>query len=258
MGEASRRKKQFLEDHPLCCFCGGARPSSTIDHQPARVFFANREWPEGFVFPACLECNAASKEAENALSLLLSPESEAGTPDRRNRIDWIKRHQPEIIRDILSLPTREKRKIAKELGIAREFGQAYADLPIAKFNKDIWDPYLQIFARKIMLALYYQTFSRVLPREGWMALIIESNVQIAKRGFPLLSEIAPRLVKPRRSNRYLNDQLVVRFDFASDLDVAVYVVSLHGILFFSAVVSGDPELFKRVKAPSQTIHHPLN
>jgi hypothetical protein len=59
MGEEVRRKRLFLAKHPLCCFCGGTEPAVTEDHIPARSFFTERRWPEGFVFPACWNCNAA-------------------------------------------------------------------------------------------------------------------------------------------------------------------------------------------------------
>ncbi len=59
MGEAKQRLKRFLEKHPRCCFCGGEVAATTEDHQPGRVFFRDRQWPENFSFPACEPCNAA-------------------------------------------------------------------------------------------------------------------------------------------------------------------------------------------------------
>jgi hypothetical protein len=64
MSESKRKKDRYsalLSNHAYCCFCGGARKSATIDHVPARIFFRKKIGPEDFEFPACQECNAASR-----------------------------------------------------------------------------------------------------------------------------------------------------------------------------------------------------
>src|SRR5258708_15176126 len=54
----------FLKAHPLCCFCGGTKPATTVDHIPARSCFVGRRWPEGYAFPACGDCNATTRITE--------------------------------------------------------------------------------------------------------------------------------------------------------------------------------------------------
>src|ERR1700678_3270769 len=67
MGERKLRltkQKRFLADHPFCCFCGGTVASATIDHVPNKAFFANRDWPEGYEFPSCWNCQRGSRVSE--------------------------------------------------------------------------------------------------------------------------------------------------------------------------------------------------
>src|SRR5580704_6101100 len=71
MANRTEIRKKFFVDHPLCCFCGGVRRASTEDHQPARSFFDQRRWPEGYNFPACERCNAASRSFENVFAVLV-------------------------------------------------------------------------------------------------------------------------------------------------------------------------------------------
>ena len=71
MGEKVRRTQLFLAKHPLCCFCGGTEPAVTEDHVPARSFFAKRRWPEGYAFPACEKCNAATRLDEQVCNFLV-------------------------------------------------------------------------------------------------------------------------------------------------------------------------------------------
>ena len=62
LGKCERvRRARFLAAHPCCCFCGGGIRAETEDHIPARSLFVDRQWPEGFVFPACRSCNSSSR-----------------------------------------------------------------------------------------------------------------------------------------------------------------------------------------------------
>ena len=70
MGKKSRQHRQFLHEHPFCCFCGGGRKAATQDHIPPRSFFLGRKHPKGLEFPACLECNNASSNEEDIASLI--------------------------------------------------------------------------------------------------------------------------------------------------------------------------------------------
>src|SRR4051794_40646259 len=73
MGAAKGKRairEQFLKDHPLCCFCGGATTATTEDHVPSRALFRDRQWPEGYVFPACQKCNGVSSKHELIIAML--------------------------------------------------------------------------------------------------------------------------------------------------------------------------------------------
>jgi hypothetical protein len=39
MAQRTSRKARFLKEHPLCCFCGGTRAATTLDHVPPRLAF---------------------------------------------------------------------------------------------------------------------------------------------------------------------------------------------------------------------------
>src|SRR5260221_10070451 len=60
----------FLKQHPLCCFCGGQEPASTIDHQPARIIFPDKLRPKGLEFPACADCNRKTSSDEALLAFV--------------------------------------------------------------------------------------------------------------------------------------------------------------------------------------------
>jgi hypothetical protein len=67
VGERKRKltkNQRFLADHPYCCFCGGTVATMTADHVPNRAFFVNRDWPEGYEFPSCSDCQVGSRVSE--------------------------------------------------------------------------------------------------------------------------------------------------------------------------------------------------
>jgi hypothetical protein len=59
----------FLNRHPLCCFCGGTTSATTIDHQ-ARILFPDKHRPKGLEFPACDSYNKQTRVAEALLAFL--------------------------------------------------------------------------------------------------------------------------------------------------------------------------------------------
>ena len=80
MGERNRRRRFFFEQHPVCCFCGGRTQATTVDHSPSRSIFFERRWPEGYAFPACENCNSATRLDELLVAMLSRVNSGASTP----------------------------------------------------------------------------------------------------------------------------------------------------------------------------------
>ena len=70
MGSATRRRKLFLKENPLCAFCGGAEAATTIEHCPPKALFKNKIWPEGFEFPACSKCNNDTSDYDLIVSVI--------------------------------------------------------------------------------------------------------------------------------------------------------------------------------------------
>ena len=64
------KAKDFIKSHPLCCFCGGAEPATTIEHLPARIVFPKKHRPKGLEFPACAACNAQTRGDDAVLAIV--------------------------------------------------------------------------------------------------------------------------------------------------------------------------------------------
>jgi hypothetical protein len=66
----SLKTADFLKSHPMCCFCGGSEPATTVDHQPAKILFPDKRRPKGLEFPACKTCNRQSSADECLLAFV--------------------------------------------------------------------------------------------------------------------------------------------------------------------------------------------
>ena len=233
MGEKKRRLQRFFADNPNCCFCAGERLATTEDHQPGRVFFKGREWPEGFSFPACEQCNAVSRESERVLGVLIH--GHADDPERskyQTNLRSVYRDYPKEL-DSLVTTAREKRDILRVKGLSRSPGIAFGDLPIIKIRKDFWEPH------------YYQCFGRPLSRRGALWYYIHTNADFAAGEFPEeVLEIANRIATPVRNKQALDKQFLVRWNVVEDHSGGVFLAQLQRMLTVTGITTENLEAFE--------------
>ena len=117
MGRRKVKKEVFLKNHPVCCFCGGDQLATEEDHIPSRAIFDHRQWPEGYVFPACSSCNRRSRHSENIVNLLsrLHPgeESDVVQKDTDRAIHAVDYNYPGLLQEMLP-STRDARNAVKK------------------------------------------------------------------------------------------------------------------------------------------------
>src|SRR5438067_561649 len=131
MGSATRRRALFFAAHPNCCFCGGSTPAIEEDHFPSRAMFRDRVWPEGYVFPACANCNRATAQDELLVAML-----GRSYPDLKDQ-----KHQQEVVElykgvhnnfpgllEAMHLSANDKKKWLKEQEMEIPVGMTTADI----------------------------------------------------------------------------------------------------------------------------------
>ena len=161
MSRKSRKKSRFLEQHTLCCFCGGSTTSEEIDHLPSRSCFDNRCFPDGFEFPACHTCNASTKEEEQAVALLSRVHSHPDAPAIPAEIGrytaGVANNNPDVIVSMIS----ETASISGREGVFR-----------------LGDPVHQAFdsvLKRWAKAFHYRETGVIVPSSGRIAVIYFSN-----------------------------------------------------------------------------------
>jgi hypothetical protein len=95
MAQGTSRKARFLLEHPICCFCGGTRAATTLDHVPPKACFPLGFWPDEFEFPSCKDCNNGTSKHDTIFgfySMLVDFNEENRTPADRERFQQL-RHE---------------------------------------------------------------------------------------------------------------------------------------------------------------------
>ena len=153
-----RKRARFLATHPLCCFCGGREPATTIDHVPPKICFPSGLHPESTEFPACKECNEGSAKLDQVAGFitLISDFGGPGDPKHEaafiNALLGVRNNAPTAIPNIFSANPIYR------------IGSLLAPKPVA-FQIDITPKAkraLSILSKKLTHAVYYAQKKEIL------------------------------------------------------------------------------------------------
>lgn len=250
MGQATQRREQFLSKHRLCIFCEGRSPATTEDHQPARSLFDRKEWPEGYVFPACEACNQASKHDEQILALLVRINSDReDDPQRRSDfrkyIDAMKNNFPGVL---TVLTANQKRQFLKSEQMRLAPGAALADLNMAGIRASDGDRAFGTVLRKILRALHWKHTGLIAPADDRMIVLqwyTNAYFHILQESGELdvLSKL-PARPPIQRAKRDLSDQFVYRYGVNDTKEVSAFLLMFRQSVIVTGFVLQTEAVFR--------------
>lgn len=192
------RKKCFLIEHPTCCFCGGTRPATTLDHVPPRACFPVGYWPDQFEFPSCSLCNNGTSKHDTIFgyySMLLDFNEANRTFGDRNRLlqleEDIRTRYPEALPDVTT-----KQPIYR-------VGQLYAPSPVAiSLGKNsTMNEAVQTIGEKLAHALYYREMKKILTQDHrFFASAYQIQDPLTQKITDHFKQLLPDLTIGTRSN----------------------------------------------------------
>lgn len=245
MGMSRKHKDAFKLAHPTCIFCGGANPMTTIEHCPPRAMFQNREWPEGFEFPACGSCNHGSADDDLIISLLarLDPFSGSGGDDGRLPLlaSSIRQQHPGLISRMYPTPG-EARKLNRSLGLLVAKGKTQQESGVAKVLPEMHRA-VEVFAAKLAKAIFYKETNTIFPVTGDLLMKWSANSELVTQGsYTLLNTLAdlpghsPNL---KRGKNVLNKQ----FSYALSISEGNELFAIRAVFGrgFALVVFGNTQ-----------------
>jgi hypothetical protein len=214
MGNASRRRKSLLQQHPYCIFCGGNVKATTIEHCPPRAMFQNRQWPEKFEFPCCSPCNSGTSNEDQIVAMI--SRFDPMYVDEGESVKYmtgVHNNNPGLLAKMMPSNV-EARRSNRELGIRPGPGQTHQDIAGVKISPDV-DAAIGKFAAKLSKGIFFLELSKVFPSRGCLALKMFTNFEIIRDGDPevldLLKGIAGSEPTLARSRSELNDQFRYKF-----------------------------------------------
>ena len=245
MGAKARRRQRFFSEHQLCCFCGGSALAVEEDHIPSKVMFAGRNWPEGFVFPACAPCNRATRDYEQVVAWLArmypDPTEQSDIEEQKERFRAMERHFPEILAEMK--PTaRQLREAETKYGISPPPGRARDSIPVLSVRGEALNRAIFEFGRKLALALYYKHSGSILPSAGRIALRWYSNLQINADEIPReLASVLTQFPPLVRNSTSLGNQFFYRVGLADTKEMLAFLAMFRETFAIVGLVSVSGE-----------------
>jgi hypothetical protein len=244
MGNRKKLREKFFAEHPSCCFCGGAARAVEEDHFPSRALFDDRQWPEGYVFPACKSCNRVSRREETViafLSRLYSGEFNNGyNSDFEKYSRSIEREHPGLLSEMLLSP-RQARDAIKKYNINVPEGHAKATIPLLGVNNNVMNDAVIMFGRKLLLALYYKHAGVPLSKTGGIAIQWYTNLEASSSEIPSGFEtILSGMPELKRCNTSLTSQFSYKYCLTKCKGGAAFLVNFRsafaiaGFVYYSA------------------------
>jgi len=162
MPQKLSRKVRFLKEHSLCCFCGGTRPATTLDHVPPKACFPLGFWPEEFEFPSCNPCNNGTSKHDTIFglySMLLDFNEDNRTPADRERLKKLNEQVAKRYPDALPDPATQEP--------IYQVGHIFAPTPVAISvgTKPAVREAMKVIGDKLAHALYYREMKRIVKSD---------------------------------------------------------------------------------------------
>lgn len=255
MGQKKKKLDDFKIAHPRCCYCGGARPTETFDHMPQRAFFRSRQWPAGYEFPACSECNSSTRVAEQVIAAVARSAPAAPMTDKDQ--DEIADLYRGVIRsDRAAMEEFLGRERLTQLLLPQTVTSRLSSGSNAVVNiGPLIAAYLSQVLEKLGKALYYRHAERIAPSFAQIHHMTISNADGGSREAEFMANLtflqAPLLFGNAGGMeliRVIRQQFEYNFKLEFAGQLAGFKVRLHGGLLSAIIVDA-----RRVESPSDPV-----
>ncbi|CAN4271865.1 hypothetical protein MCERHM31_00980 [Methylophilaceae bacterium] len=252
MGEARRHKMEFQSGKYLCIFCGGLNQAFTEDHVPPRVLFLKKEWPEGFVFPACEKCN--SKSSDNDLIVGVMAKMTNDREDVRGLLMNLRKQKPTFIDEMIRMSASEARKSVKKFKLLKPQGMTYREVGVVNVNEAMREAVINL-ARKLSKAIFYKKTGNIFPLDGGILLNWFTNTQLFEHGGILvlqgLSHFNYQTEEITRNTKSLRDQFDYRYSLSEEGTIHLIQVTFGNSFGFVTLMSEDRRILESINEKAQ-------
>lgn len=171
--------------------------------------FRNRQWPEGFEFPACAKCNGGTSN-HDLLVGLLARFSDRDISDGRleGMVQQVEKQYPGL-RARMLLTSSEARRFNRKMGLKPAVGKTHQDVGGVHLP-DEFNEAVCVVATKLGKGIYYNQTLTPFPEDGCIILHWFTNTELIQHGeypvFKALSTIGGAVPVMKRQKHSLSDQ----------------------------------------------------
>jgi hypothetical protein len=213
--------------------------------------FQHRQWPEGFEFPACANCNLGTSDHDLLVAMLARMDPFEGSGDKDGKLVGLMKNvnaqYPGLFAKMMPSAVEARRK-NRALGLQPASGQTHQETGIVKIPDELHIA-VCTFARKLAKAIIYRETDRPFPTEGCLLLNWFTNADLMRDGryvvFDLLKELPGHAPPLQRGGKYLYDQFQYKLSLSGEKDLFVLQAQFgkaFGFVVFGSTLPGKLEL----------------
>lgn len=244
-GEAKRRKEKIFREHPVCCYCGGNTPATTIDHMPPSVFFYRKHRPKGLELPACERCNHGTSKDEQIVAMIsrMDPVDSSDKYHRETKLimQAVASNHPTLFKSLFSSEEERYDFVEKQLGMTPDRDYDVSKVPLMKVDGPELTHSMMTFGRKLTCAIHYYCTRQIIPPTGTLSVIWRSNIQISEGAIPesFLSLLGPAQTL-KQGTFSVEDQFAVRTAHSSDGKLSMFFAKFRSVFAIIGMVNCTP------------------
>ncbi len=244
MGEKKRATRRLLEQFPFCCLCGGDTKAETREHVPPKALFDRSHRPDYLVVPACGRCNSGTRTSDLVTAIIARWGFTEPTPAERfdhGRLSKrIASQAPDIFvewgKNAGSVSQRQARRHLESYGVPIPDGAKFLTIGPKTL------PYLNQFAHKLTLGLYFEKVSNCFPKEGRFRAFLRLKEDFRGEGLP---EEFTRILGTTRTIAQgawdTGNQFEYRSNYNPDNGLFMHASRLRNGLYVVGMASEHPE-----------------
>jgi hypothetical protein len=251
LGEKKSATRRLLEQFPYCCPCGGGVKAETREYVPPRALFDRSHRPDHLVVPACARCNSGTRTSDQVTAIIARWGFTA--PTTAERIDHgrlskgIASQAPELIvewrKNAGAVSQRQARRHLASYGVPIPDGAKLLTIGPKTL------PYLNQFAHKLTLGLYFEKTNNCFPNTGLFRAFLRFKENFKGEGLEGLPQEITRILGTSRTlvqgSWDTGEQFEYRSNYNPDNGLFMHASRLRSGLFVAGIASEHPELLPR-------------
>ncbi len=239
MGQSRSRLQQMIAKYPHCAFCGGAAPTTSVEHMPSRVLFDDKWRPRGLEFPSCQGCQDSTRKIEPLIGMVSRFYPDSKTPKHRAEflalIAAAKRNNPGLLEEMQ----------IDQVSVLQRIGAAASRLPHWNFvnlGGPIIQQAIRAFGRKMALALHFDLTGKIVPAGSRFFIEPYTNASAIIDGFPeeMLEYLGPDQTL-RMGKADVFDQFAYKSAEVVDAAITTHMAYFRQSLAMLLIVYTDPK-----------------